>query len=136
MDLNGPTRLDEEALKEGASWRSLTTGRDRAFFPSFAALRAERPVQSALPMASPYSGNAVIDDDVNHRWWVQIDDLDRRNWLGMLTARPLGGAILLDGHEVRVTLVNGPRAGEASQARFRSKEEFWLVGESAFAPPS
>jgi hypothetical protein len=87
-------------------------------------------------MTTSYNGRVVIDDDENHPWTVNIDDLDQPNWVVIHPARSPGAWIPVDGATVRVTLTGGPRVTQQAVARFRGTPDIWLEGVSVFAPAS
>ena len=85
-------------------------------------------------MPTPYSGHVVFEGDENHRWVVNIDDLDRADWVANHPAPSPGGWLPVDGDTVRVTLADGPRVTEQATAVFRGKVDPWLRGMGPFEP--
>jgi hypothetical protein len=85
-------------------------------------------------MADSYTGTVVLDDDEQNPYRVNIDDLNRANWVarlvssGSVVMTPAPGAVL------RVRLSGARRGGESADARFVGEVLVWLEGQSPFAP--
>jgi hypothetical protein len=90
--------------------------------------------RSLFAVATSFTGFVVLDDDEQSPHRVNIDDLDRANWVaglvspGSVVMTPTPGAV------VRVRLGSGRREGESADARFVGEVRVWLEGQSPFAP--
>ena len=84
-------------------------------------------------MATSFTGIVLLDGDELNPHRVNIDDLDRANWVaglvspGSAVRTPVAGAV------VRVMLNSGRREGESADARFVGEVLVWLEGQSPFA---
>jgi hypothetical protein len=85
-------------------------------------------------MPTPYTGHVVFDGDDNHRWHVQIDDLDSADWKTQPIWPPPGADKPDDGAEILVTIADGQHVGRHAKALYRGTYGPWLNGMSAFEP--
>jgi hypothetical protein len=83
---------------------------------------------------TPYDGRVRFDNDAEPLHHVAVDDLDNPNWHGSWQHPSPGGFVPIEGDPVRVTLVDGARAGEVADARFAGTVEWWLEGFTPFGP--
>ena len=85
-------------------------------------------------MATSFTGTVLLDDDDENPHRVNINDLDRADWIAGLVSPEPGGMTPIRGAVVRVRLHSGRRAGESADARFVGETLMWLEGQSVFAP--
>jgi hypothetical protein len=85
-------------------------------------------------VATSFTGTVLLDGDEQNPHRVNINDLDRANWVAGLVAP--GSAVMTPavGAVVHVKLGSGRRSGESADARFVGDVLMWLEGQSPFAP--
>jgi hypothetical protein len=87
-----------------------------------------------VTVATSFTGTVLLDDDEQNPHRVNIDDLDRANWVGGLVSPASVVMTPTPGAAVHVRLHSGRREGESADARFVGEVLVWLEGQSPFAP--
>jgi hypothetical protein len=84
-------------------------------------------------VATSFTGIVLLDGDQQNPRRVNIDDLDRANWVAGLVSPGSAAMTPTPGAVVHVTLGSGRREGESADARFVGEVLVWLEGQSPFA---
>jgi hypothetical protein len=85
-------------------------------------------------VATSFTGTVLLDDDEQNPHRVNINDLDRANWVAGLVSPASAVMTPIPGAVVHVRLRSGRRDGESADARFVGEVLVWLEGQSPFAP--